>query len=46
MQTTNVGIFVDDLERFGRFQTAAELVTNTSCDVKVKAASRKLDHAL
>ena len=46
MQTTDVGIFLDDLERFDRFRTAAELVTNTSCDVKVKAEIRKLSQGL
>ena len=46
MQTTDAGIFVDDLKRFERFQKAVELVTDTSCDVKVKAESGKLDNAL
>ena len=46
MQATHAGIFLDDLERFDRFHTAAELVTKTSCDVKVKAESRKLDRTL
>ena len=46
MQTTDAGVLVDDMERFIRFEAAVDLVTNTSCDVKVQDASRKLSRVL
>ena len=46
VQTTDAGVLVDDMERFTRFEAAVDLVTDTSCDVKVRDASRKLGRAL
>ncbi|XP_020617497.1 uncharacterized protein LOC110055446 [Orbicella faveolata] len=45
-RTTDAGVLVDDMERFIRFEAAVDLVTNTSCDVKVQDASRKLSRVL